>query len=85
MKKNKKDLRAKCLNEVNFKDTDLKWVLETPYDIRDESMIDLLKAYKSNFAKEKKGKFKMKYRSRKQSSQSIVIHAKHWLHEKRIC
>ena len=35
----KKDLRALCLNAKNFNDTKLKWVLETPYDIHDEAMI----------------------------------------------
>jgi hypothetical protein len=43
-------------------------------------MNDLLKAYKTNFAVQKKSKtpFKMKYRSKKNESESIVIHAKHW-------
>ncbi len=48
VKKTKKDLRAKCLNASNV-EKDNKWVVEVPYDIRDEAMNDLLKAYKSNF------------------------------------
>ena len=77
----KKELRARNLNEANFKETKLEWVLNTPYDIRDEGLNDLLKAYKSNFAKGKNQKFTIKKRSKKQASQSIVIHAKHWLHK----
>lgn len=73
---NKKSLRAKCLNSEIFRNEN-KWVLETPYDIRDEGMNDLLKAYESNFAAQKKN-FKMKYRSKKAESESIVIHSKHW-------
>jgi len=41
----KKALRAQCLNAANFNNTELKWALETPYDIRDESMNDLFKSY----------------------------------------
>ncbi|CAG8563287.1 1268_t:CDS:2, partial [Ambispora gerdemannii] len=38
----KERLRAWCLNAVNFKNNaKLEWVLETPYDIRDEAMNDL--------------------------------------------
>lgn len=78
MAKNKKELRAKYLNSINFKDNEeLKWVLETPYDVRDEAMRDLLKAYKSNFAS-KREKFDIKFKSKKMRTQSIVIHNKHW-------
>ena len=41
-------------NAKNFNDTKLKWVLETPYDIRDEAINDLLKGYSSNFAANRK-------------------------------
>jgi putative transposase len=50
--------------------------LETPYDLRDEAMADLLKAYRSNFAKG--GRFKMRFRSKKQPCQTLVVLAKHW-------
>ncbi|RHZ63146.1 hypothetical protein Glove_332g19 [Diversispora epigaea] len=77
VKWNKKDLRARCINAENFKNnTKLKWVIETPYPIRDEAMRDLLKGYSSNFASNKK--FKMKFRSKKDPRQSIVIHSQHW-------
>jgi hypothetical protein len=52
--------------------------LETPHNIRDEAMNDLLKAYQSNFAKQKKEGFKIKHRSKKSESESIVIHSKNW-------
>ena len=77
IKRGKKDLRALCLNAKNFNDTKLKWVLETPYDIRNEAMNDLLKGYSSNFAAKRK-KFKIKFRSKKDSQQSITILSKHW-------
>lgn len=59
------------------------WVTETPYEIRDGAMLDVLKAYKSNFAKQKKArlqnrdphKFKLKFRSRRDYSESIVLRA----------
>ena len=60
----KKDLRALCLNAKNFIDTNLRWVLEIPYDIRDEA---------SNHKK-----FNMKFRSNKDPQQSIAILSKHW-------
>ena len=51
--------------------------MEIPYNIRDEAMNDLLKGYSTNFAANRK-KFNMKFRSKKDPHQSIVIHSKHW-------
>lgn len=81
--KKKKDLRAKCLNSENFTDEKTKWVLETPYDIRDEAMNDLLKAYTSTFARGDE-KFKMKYKTKKDPTQSIAILNKHYGKPKRV-
>ncbi|CAG8703828.1 11196_t:CDS:2 [Gigaspora margarita] len=50
---------------------------ETPYDIWDEAINDLLKGYTSNFAT-KHENFKMKFCSKKDSQQSIAILSKHW-------
>ena len=51
---------------------------KTPYDVCDEAMNDLIKSYKTNFAL-KRDKFEIRYRSKKKcSSESIVIHSKHW-------
>jgi putative transposase len=74
--RNKKCLRAKCVNNVNF-ETEFTWVKEVPYDIRDEAMNDLLKAYKCNFGAKRK-KFDIRLKSKKSTSDSIVIHSKHW-------
>ncbi|PKC01170.1 hypothetical protein RhiirA5_427134 [Rhizophagus irregularis] len=51
---------------------ELKWVLETPYDICNQAMEDLLKAYNSTFTTGVKG-FTMKYRSKKDRQQPIPI------------
>jgi putative transposase len=77
VKRTKKDLRAKCLNADQFKEENT-WVLEVPYDIRDEAMNDLLKAYSTNFAKNTGRPFKIKPRTKKDERESIVIHSKHY-------
>jgi putative transposase len=82
-----KALRAACVNDDNFKGKpDMAWVLETPYDTRDEGMRDLLKAYKAQMAKRKLAvrrgdtptAFRMRFRSAKAPTQTLVVHAKHW-------
>ena len=73
--KNKKSLRSVCLNSGALKDT-YPWVLDTPYDVRDEAMNDLLKAIK--FLDSKNKPYTLKYRSKKSMSESIVIHNKHY-------
>ncbi len=75
-KRNKKTLRAAWLNSDALSDKSLKWVLETTYDICNQAINDLLKAFKSCFAKG--GRFQIKHRSRKDKQQSIVIDEKHW-------
>lgn len=77
----KKDLRARVLNVEAIVAMDKPWLRETPFDVRDAAMDDLLKAYKSGFARKMNdGKlFSLRYRSRKHSFQeSIVIHHKHF-------
>jgi putative transposase len=72
-------LRSKWLNsdaDVFTRDDSFKWVLEVPYDIRDEAMRDLIKAYESNFAKG--GTFDIKPRKKKDSTQVINILYKHY-------
>ena len=69
-----KDLRAAVVNNDNYKESN-QWVLETPYEVRDGAMIDLLEAYKSNFAKwnkDKSHKFHMQFRSRKKLNQESI-------------
>jgi putative transposase len=75
IKKIKKDLRAKCLNASNF-EKENKCILGVPYDVRDEAMNDLLKAYKRNFVKG--DQFQIKYRKKKDERESIIILNKHW-------
>ena len=71
--KNKKALRASSINE----DAKLpEWVYETPYDVRDEAMNDLLKAFATCFSKGEK--FQMTFRSKRDKTQSITILKKHW-------
>ena len=78
---NRTKLRARFINNELFEGTDNAWVIDTPYDVRDEAMIDVLKAYESNFAKLRKvpeHHFKLKFRSKHAESQAITIHSKHW-------
>lgn len=82
---NLKNLRNLCVNNNNFANENC-WVKETPYDVRDESLRDLIKNYKSNLAKKKKNpgkmhKFSLKFKSRKRDD-SIVINKKHWKKDK---
>ena len=72
----KKELRSLHLNKDAVEESN-PWVLETPYDVRNEGMNDVLKAIKSNLAA-KREKFNLKYRSRKDPVQSVVVHSKHW-------
>jgi putative transposase len=68
-------------------DEKMAWLKEVPYDIRDEGLRDLLKAYKSNMAKRAKNDgnhtFEMHFRSKKRlNSETITVHSKHWKHTK---
>src|SRR5437764_5078234 len=77
--KNKKFLRANYITNRSekFKDPNFKWVLDTPNHVRDAAMLYLLKNYKSNVAAKKKN-FKLKFRSKKDRLQSIVIPSNDW-------
>lgn len=76
-----KEIRKRFINQPNYIGTENAWVLETPYDIRNEAMRDLVKAYKTNFAKRKinpEHTFEIKMKSKKAASDSIVIHDSHY-------
>ena len=73
-------LRAYCINSDSKIFQENKWLEDIPYDVRDEGMLDLLKAYKTSFAKGKK--FKISFKSKKEKKDSIVIHKKHWKHKR---
>jgi putative transposase len=77
----KKELRAKAVNKDNYIGaSDKKWVLETPYEVRDAAMGDLLDAYSTNFAKMRKNnathRFVVRHRSKKSPQQAIMIRGK---------
>jgi putative transposase len=85
--KNKKELRDYCISASPHLRQKTPWVLDTPQCIRDEAMLDVLKAYKTSFALLKGkhiAKFKMKQRTLKDNSTSIVIHGRDWKHPNKI-
>lgn len=85
--KNLKSLRAHCINAGSPGLLMYPWLAKTPYDMRDEGMRDLLKAYDTAFTLLRTGKqkhFNMRHRSSKAQSQSIVIHSKYWKDTKKI-
>ncbi|KAK9324846.1 hypothetical protein V1517DRAFT_315849 [Lipomyces orientalis] len=79
--KSKKALRARAINDDALASLKITGLKDTPYDIRDAAMDDLLKAFKAGAARYMKDQkvFEIKYRSRRNCFQkSIVIHSKHW-------
>lgn len=76
---NKKSLRSKFVNNVNF-ESENQWVTEVPASIRDEAMMDVLKAWKAYKAmkKENQNGFKLKFRSKRDDTQSIAVLSRHW-------
>ena len=75
--RSKAALRQYALNADSPLLREHPWLAETPYDLRDEAMADLLEAYRTNFAAGR-AHFDIKFRSRKDKSQSLRIRAKHW-------
>lgn len=68
-------LRKRFINEVNIP-KDKRWILDTPKHVRDGAIRDLAQGYSLNFQKRKENpshSFEMKFRSKKDSHQSIVI------------
>jgi len=68
-----KNLRTRIVNDPNYTHKN-QWVLKTPYEIRDSSMSDLLKAYDANI----KSLLLLKYKSKKDKQQTITIRSKNW-------
>jgi transposase len=67
-------LRSKFVNESVY-ETENQWLLDVPYDVRDEAVRDLLNNYNSNF---KKGvPFDIKFKHKK-GKQSLNVLGKHW-------
>jgi transposase len=73
-----KHLRECFINDSNFK-TKNTWVLNTPYDIRDEALNDCLHNLSTN--QSKGGRFKLNFQSRKKNN-SIAVLSKHWSHKR---
>lgn len=74
-KYSKKELRSKFVNETALKD-EFPWVLDIPYDIRDEAMNEFL--IRHNTFGWKLSDFKFK--NRKQT-QTFVLYKKHYRHK----
>jgi len=71
-----KTLRADALNADSPALAAMPWLAETPYDVRDDALRDLLKARKTL---RKLGKpFDLKFRNKKDKLQTITLHKKHW-------
>jgi putative transposase len=76
--KQKKSLRAQCVTNELFEgdNNPLRWVLDTPYEVRDAAICDYIKARKSTMAQLKAKqikRFKMRFRSKKDRQQSFVV------------
>jgi hypothetical protein len=71
-------LRQLIVNQGNHTG-ETAWVLQTPTEIRENAMRDVLKAVQSNQAKQKEDPshtYELKFRTRRDDSQSIVISKK---------
>jgi putative transposase len=74
-------LRALVVHNACHEEKETKWVLGTPYMIRDGAMSDLVNAYTSNFAKKKKDashRFTLKFRSKKNAQESIYVEGRNF-------
>ena len=80
-------LRALCVKKEALVKLGMdSWADTIPFDIRDEGARDLLKAFKSNFAKKKKQAaaskapftFRMHFRSVRDGRDTITVFKKHW-------
>lgn len=76
----REELRSRFISSSAFSnDQSNAWVLRIPYSIRDNAMIDLLTAYKSNFTKMTRHQivnFDLRFRCRTDLRQSIYIQHK---------
>lgn len=78
-KRTKKELRAAIVNNNSPMAVAHPWLLETPYEVRDAAMVQVIDAYATNFAKHSKNpthRFEIKYRSRKSPQETIVVRGK---------
>jgi hypothetical protein len=77
-----KELRNDFVNKKNSnneeKFADKPWVTKAPYDIRDATLNDVVKAYTSNLAKENNNNFTIHFKKKKAPSDSIAIYANNY-------
>lgn len=71
---------AKTAGAPRKKAEDLSWVLETPADVRDRAVCELVQAYKTATKQHGKGNFSVEFRSAKRAAQqeSITIGSRDW-------
>lgn len=77
---NLKDLRANIVNNSNFLHEN-QWALQTPFEVRDQAAIELVNAYKSNFAKRRLNPshvFDIQPRKKRANYGAIKVLAKYW-------
>lgn len=74
-----KDIRDLIINNDNY-ERENRWMLEVPYEIRDNALRDLKNNYNSNVAKMENGnnnRFNIKFKSRNDTD-SIQVLSKYW-------
>lgn len=84
MKKTQKDFRTYIVNSIHYENEN-QWVLDTPYDVRDDAAADLLRAFKSNFQKKRSGQisnFMIHFKRRKDKKDHFTLRCKHWKQKK---
>ena len=69
-------LRAICVNKTCPLLADKPWVLQVPYDVRDEALREFLNNLNTELGKDHR--FRLSYKSRDDRSASIQILKKHW-------
>ena len=87
LKCTKGNLRALSVNAIAPDVVDNPWVMDTPFEIRDQAMIDYIKARAAGWSKSQKRKDRgqdketmseYKFRSRKDRTQTISVLKKNW-------
>lgn len=74
-----KTLRKLFVNSKGLEESNLEYLAEVPYDVRDEAVRDLIKAYRSSVElykskKDKSKPFEMKFKSRKEGDTIPILH-----------
>jgi putative transposase len=72
-KLNKKTLRDRLVNNDSWLVRRIPSLRETPYEIRDKAMCEFLSSYYTSRKKHGVGNFKMQFRSKKASTQTIYL------------